>query len=1508
MTTTCDQLADQLSDLADGDRAAIARHADHLAGCDACRDARHDAEQLAAAIADAGGDHASPVDLLARVLAAVDREAATAADATATDAAAYRAPRSGTQAAPRPEAQAAPHAAGPAPSSSPSGSRRARRWIALGATAAIAAGATGLVVHAIAAEHGDPGEHGDHGTPLAGSPQPVGRLTRIERAAPGTAGVSIRIVTGRLVTASAPTDDAGDAGDAGWRPLGPGEAIAAGAELRTDDRTRAELTLDDHSRLVLDHGTQLAFGAADPRQLRLTAGRLAADVVHVDGHTTVIATPAGRVDVVGTRLSVTATDAMTAVQVTRGAVVLTDLRGAHDDVRAGEEGVIDHGALTVSAAPGLVRDAAWSELGEPAAQAKAKAAPGSAKAGSDEIASGLGALRAYKPGEARDRDWNLALARHDVVVRVVGPIARTEITETFRNDSAATLEGVYQFPLPPDAQIDSLALDSPGAPDGFIAGAFVDKERGAKIWRGVIDKATPKLAAHPSQEIIWVEGRWRDPALLDWKRGGRFELRVYPIPAHGARTIKLAYTQVVTPRGAWRQYSYPLPHSHDGSTVADQFSFDVELRGAVPHLVRTAGYDLTPDPARAEVQALTLRQSGFVPRGDLVVDYRATDGDAELRAWSFAGGAAAAPDDKLAAKRNVGIDPKVVDAQRQLAGDLRPTAVLALHPSLPRWRDGAPRDYLIVVDDSQSMVGERFARAAALTGALVDQMDRRDRFDVAVCDSECRAMTPGAAAAAAGPAGLHTPSAQAAAAAQAWLAAQPPAGASDVVGALRAAAAQLGHADGREPWILYIGDGFASTGFRRASDVEQAIAAAGAGAPRIATIGIGSDADTAVLEAAARGGGGSYLAWVPGQRVATTAAAVLESTLGAALRDATVELPTGLTDAAPGQLPTVRAGEELLIAARMTDAVSGDVILRGRVAGQPFEQRYPLRLAVSSAPGNAFVPRLWARLAIDQLERTGTAADRARIVALSQGFGVMSRETSLLVLESQAMFDAFGVDRNRPAQTWTGEDSLDEVAAAGAIAIADHNAGPAADAPAKSGKASIAADADSIGAGAGSASGATSSATKDANKGAAGDDARPPAAPAVLAQATPATHAAADKKAPAAVAPARRPRLGLVGAASDHADRAAWGPGADWIQLRRIWTRVPSVTPYDTVNPAITKAIGDAEAALAASPDSREKHRALVQALSYAGELDRAREVAQRWLDRDQLDPQALGYLADLLGRGGQRELALRTLAGLVDLDPDRVALHERMARSYEQAGRLTQACSHRIALAALQPAIPAAPAAALRCLRSLGRDADATLILRALPDDAGRAAVEKAALVAPIAASIAASITGDLTVRAHWDAPADLDLTLITPEGARISWMGGRPDVTAADVTSTDHEALAIKTLRRGNYLVEISRTAATPAAAQGAQIAQAAAPAAAPAAVHGTLDITALGARRSIPFELTGARAVVGRVSVRLEESFEELDGMPVQLYNGPDRRIITDPGPNRDRPLPRAPRTVQ
>ena len=48
----------------------------------------------------------------------------------------------------------------------------------------------------------------------------------------------------------------------------------------------------------------VAFDSADPRHLHLTAGRMLADVAHIEGRPAQIATPAGTIDVVGTRFVV----------------------------------------------------------------------------------------------------------------------------------------------------------------------------------------------------------------------------------------------------------------------------------------------------------------------------------------------------------------------------------------------------------------------------------------------------------------------------------------------------------------------------------------------------------------------------------------------------------------------------------------------------------------------------------------------------------------------------------------------------------------------------------------------------------------------------------------------------------------------------------------------------------------------------------------------------------------------------------------------------------------------------------------------------------------------------------------------------------------------------------------------------------------------------------------------------------------------------------------------------
>ncbi len=293
--------------------------------------------------------------------------------------------------------------------------------------------------------------------------------------------------------------------------------------------------------------------------------------------------------------------------------------------------------------------------------------------------------------------------------------------------------------------------------------------------------------------------------------------------------------------------------------------------------------------------------------------------------------------------------------------------------------------------------------------------------------------------------------------------------------------------------------------------------------------------------------------------------------------------------------------------------------------------------------------------------------------------------------------------------------------------------------------------------------------------------------------------------------------------------------------MRKVWFREGRIS-RDGVRERDMVAVRVAEEALRANPDSRDRHRDLVRALSRAGHLERAEEVAREWMERDRLDPEALTYLADVVGRRGEREKALRLLSGIVDLQPESQVLQERMANAFERANQAPRACAHRVALAEIRPGDEELVAAAVRCERSLGRPEAAERLLAAVPSD-DREDVRQAAATAPSPERV----RGDLMVEATWTGSSDVDVTLVTPQGTRLSWMGGRTNVVGEDARRIGRERVGLRRASVGTYYVEVNRVDPndrTP--------------------VHGTLEIRARGERQRIPFRLEGTRTTAGRVTV--------------------------------------------
>jgi Vault protein inter-alpha-trypsin domain/FecR protein/von Willebrand factor type A domain len=1439
----CQEVEERIAEVVRGD--AEPRLLEHIAGCDRCRDLRFDADAVVVALEQAGADYVHPDDFEQKLAERLAQEAIEPSGppvtATVVDVAPVPAGPDGSPAVPAGPDGSPPVPGGPEPKTQPMDAAAQPEATSIEPVAAspnVESVTASPKAEPVAAAPIQPATKASTSKGIGGGSAKVIGLTIVAAASlAAAAGIALWVRstgdTDKTTAAEAWTatvssvkvagkDDSGglqqcQPDGSSCKPVTEGAKVTAGSLLRTDQRTRVHLEMSDGTRLALDRATELTLGEQAGRLAGIRSGAIVADVAHLDeGPGAQFDLPIGKVEVLGTKFTLTVTEDRSAVEVVRGSVRLSNNGGESVVVRAGEEGTLEKDANpSVMPASSLGESLAWSERND------VEDGP------DDALVRGLGELRARKPGSKGELNQAVRLTKHDVKVRVSGQIARTEIDETFSNDTGEVLEGIYRFPLPPDAQIERLALEVDGKME---EGSFVDKDRAAAIWRGVIHAAAPK-SPKPREEIVWVPGPWRDPALLEWQRGGRFELKIYPIPAKGSRRVVLAYTQRVQRSGGVRKYTYPLSYDPSGSTRVESFNVDVQVRGHDKAFgVRSRGYEFESGGDQ-DAKHMTMNAKSFVPSGDISIEYAMPQDEREVTAWAYKA------------------EPKAVDTNDEEndkgepakpVGDVQPPSTdedayvaIALRPKLPRWSEGKFRDQVIVVDVSRSMVGERFKRAAVLAERVVREMDRRDRFAVLACDTKCTQMDET----------MRAPGGAAAQQVRAFLDGIEPDGGSDLVEAVRQARKFADKdADARELRVVYIGDGTPSVGPVRPPHIMQEVGRVlppGSGA--LTAVAVGADADNHALSAMARGGGGVMIPFVPGEQTGAVAMRVLGASYGIALRNPVVDLPEGLTAVYPKMIDNIPAGGETIIVARMHRSVDkGDIKLHGKVGGEKYEQTYPIELSVSSAKGNAFVPRLYAATKIDDLEATQGDSAKSELVELSKRFAVASRYTSLLVLESAAMFRAFGIDRNTSgAPLWTGEEESESSGSDGLTRYKD------AEEEDEGGFAL-----GSIGAGN----------KKEAKPKAGGKSARGyggPAADVASEYAAPPGYAPPAPAATATMAPPRsRPPTKSLPDFDDR-DRVRRDPGRGMVPMRRVWDRKARIdADTSAAIERASKAISEMEREVSDNPDSRTRLEKLLGLYAVTGQVDRASELAERWAKRDALDPGALVARAENAARRGDRANAIRILGGLADVRPGDPDTQKWLAGLHEAAGEDYLACSHRIALAGLRMKDAKVVVDAVRCAQNTQRGLLGSTLRSDVTEASVRSAVDRELAKTPKEARL----RGDVRIEATWDDDVDLDVALIGRKGQRYAWLGDpKGRVSAQDATSTRRETIAVFNAPRGDYVVEVTR----------ADMARSDAP------VRGSLKIRAAGTTKVIPFVLSGARTDAGRVRIFYTSHLEPVRG---------------------------------
>jgi hypothetical protein len=171
-----------------------------------------------------------------------------------------------------------------------------------------------------------------------------------------------------------------------------------------------------------------------------------------------------------------------------------------------------------------------------------------------------------------------------------GSMAQTTLRMVFFNPNQRPLEGKLQFPLLPGQQISAFALDLEGK---MRAAVPVEKARGRQILEA-------------------VERTRIDPALLEQTQGNNFQLRVFPIPAQGTRTVELTYSETLGREGANWAYRLPLAYGELEQGVALHVSVAGEAPPQASGNIGDIVFERIGDGYQAQLTRATYSASGVL--------------------------------------------------------------------------------------------------------------------------------------------------------------------------------------------------------------------------------------------------------------------------------------------------------------------------------------------------------------------------------------------------------------------------------------------------------------------------------------------------------------------------------------------------------------------------------------------------------------------------------------------------------------------------------------------------------------------------------------------------------------------------------------------------------------------------------------------------------------------------------------------------------------------------------
>ncbi|HYH85592.1 MAG TPA: VIT and VWA domain-containing protein [Pyrinomonadaceae bacterium] len=538
--------------------------------------------------------------------------------------------------------------------------------------------------------------------------------------------------------------------------------------------------------------------------------------------------------------------------------------------------------------------------------------------------------------------------------KIAAQVATTHVEQVFRNDTDATLEGTYFFPIPETASIAEFAIWDG---DRRLVGEVRSREEARRIY----------------DEIV---RRQRDPGLLEYAGRDLFQASIYPIPPHSDKKLEITYTQVLKAEGGTVSYRYPLGTGRNVAPIVGTVSGRVEIEGREP--VRNVyspshEIDVARDGAR-RARVSFESKSGAEPQ-DLQLFYTLSDADFGMT---------------LLTHREPG-------KQGYFLLTISPKDELAE-------AEHAAKDIVFVLDTSGSMAEAgkmEKARAALLFG--VRSLRPQDRFNVVNFAGEEHLMT----------AGLLQADDAGRALGEEFIGKLRPVGGTNINGAMLASMSLFDRSE-RPRILVFMTDGLPTVGETKIERIIENARAARVPGVRVFTFGVGYDVNTALLDKLASDNGGVAEYVEPREDIEIKVSNFFTKINHPVLTNLALDMGSLETDLIyPREMPDIFRGTQITLIGRYRNAYD----LRGatlRLTGSTGRQQRTFTYNNIDFPlteeRNDFLPRLWATRRVgwlmEQVRSNGEQKELTdEIVDLGTRYGIVTPYTSYLALEPGMSID-----------------------------------------------------------------------------------------------------------------------------------------------------------------------------------------------------------------------------------------------------------------------------------------------------------------------------------------------------------------------------------------------------------------------------------------------------------------------------------------------------------------------